>query len=272
MSSISFPKSVNSTLDASTMATSEIVDDFDYDGAIIYIGFILIWYSMGIVLMLLLQVRPNKFHCEILSEYHTTVKSIASPTNPFDNYHNVEADHAKRHILNELNDPERRARLWKIYYSSKGKQDEPPPQCYGTMTVDSARINHADRKLASIHQINEGHQDSLVRSSLDFSSNNNQLDGKKSLIRRITSLHGMSSTPINNREPLIPIQSSPDTQVAILHTDVKSTICAQQSNVSSANDSHERIDAFSSRFTEEKISDNTGNDSAVIENLSRSND
>ncbi|CAF4529422.1 unnamed protein product, partial [Rotaria magnacalcarata] len=45
-------------------------------------------------------------------------------------------------------DPDRRQRLWKIYYSSKEKQNEPHPRYYKTITADSATIGRINRKLA----------------------------------------------------------------------------------------------------------------------------
>ncbi|CAF2592757.1 unnamed protein product [Rotaria sp. Silwood2] len=269
MSSTFFPKSFNSTIIISSIVTNETLNAYDYEGAALYVAVILIWYSTGLALMLFLQVRPRTFESQFLLDYQANDKSISFSGNPFGNYHNVEADSAKKHILNELKDPERRQRLWKIYYSSKEKQNEPHPRYYETITADSVTIGRINRKLADIHRIDARNRDDSMLSSLDVSTNVNRSDATKFLSKRITSFRGTSGVPTNNREPSVTIQSQSNTQTIIPDIDVKSIICEKQSTAPLINGSRKRINKFSNRFTVEKVLENNSNSSTVKANTSK---
>ncbi|CAF1234386.1 unnamed protein product [Rotaria sordida] len=265
------PSNLFLTLFNSTNATitNETINAYDYEGAAIYVAVILIWYSTGLALMLFLQVRPRTFQSQFLLDYQTNDVSKSFSTNPFGNYHNVEAHSVKKHILNELKDPERRQRLWKIYYSSKEKQNEPHPRYYKTITADSVTIGRINRKLADIHRIDARNRDDSILSSLDVSSNVNRSDGTKFPNKRFTSLRRTSYVPTNNRELPVPIQSQPDTQTIIPNIEVKPIIGEKQPTALLANGSHKRINKFSNRFTVEKVPENNSNSSTIQENTTK---
>ncbi|CAF1374892.1 unnamed protein product [Rotaria sp. Silwood1] len=270
MSSTLFSTSLNSTIITSTTITSETINTYDYEGAAIYVAVILIWYSTGLALMLFLQVRPRTFQSQFLLDYQTNDKSISFSANPFGNYHNIEADTAKKRILNELKDPERRQRLWKIYYSSEEKQNEPHPRYYETITADNVTIGRINRKLADIHRTDARNRDDSILTLLDASSNVNRFDGTKFRTKRISSLRGTSGIPTNNRELSVSIQpQSTDTQIIIPNTEVKSITYEKQSTLPLTNGSRKRTDKFSNRFHVEKVSENSSDSSTVKENTSQ---
>ncbi len=161
MSSTSSPWSSNATttqeklLMSTTTPAGETVNAYDHQGAALYIAVILIWYSTGLAMMLFLQVRPRTLQQQFLldssdSPRKTRRQSVGK--NLFTNYRNVQADNTTKQILNELKDPERRQRLWKIYFASTEKQDEPYPQYYQTISADTRTIDRIKRKLADIHR------------------------------------------------------------------------------------------------------------------------
>ncbi len=125
MSSSTFFQSIlNSTMTQTDLLTSNIttasetVNAYDYQGAAFYIAVILVWYSTGLAMMLFLQVRPRPLQQQSLFDSSNSSRKSRSqsiPKNPFTNYRNIQADNTKKQILNELKDPERRQRFWKIY-------------------------------------------------------------------------------------------------------------------------------------------------------------
>ena len=133
--------------------SSETVNAYDHQGAALYIAVILVWYSTGLAMMLFLQVRPRTLQQQFLFDSSTKNRSHILSTKPFTNYRNIQADNTTKQILNELKDIERRQRLWKIYYASSEKQNEPYPQYYQTITSDGATIDRIKRKLADIHRM-----------------------------------------------------------------------------------------------------------------------
>lgn len=266
MTSTLVSASLNSTVLATSTLTNNItetiVNGYDYEGAAIYVAVILIWYSTGLGLMLFLQVRPHKFDNQFLLDYQPRVKSKSSSMSAYGNYHNVEADHIKRHILNELKDPDRRQRLWKIYYSSKEKQNEPNPRYYETITADSATIGRINRKLADIHRIDEQNRDDSVLASLDMSINMNRFDLTKSINKKPASSRrtSASGTTTTNREPLssIPSQIEPPPSPKINNETSKNETRIIVST-STINGSRKRIPKFSNRFVIEKVEENNVN-------------
>ena len=237
---------LNST---NTTITSGIVNDYDYIGAAVYIAVILIWYSTGLALMLFLQVRPRTFQSQFLFDSKTTDKSTLSATNPFANYHNIQADNTAKQILNELKDPERRQRLWKIYYSSKEEQNKPPhPQYYQTITTDNQTIGRINRKLANIHRMGTRDGDDFVPSTLAVPSNDT-----KSFTKRFTSSRRPNGASTTIQRPLYRVQSQPDTPSATSFMEVEPLTQVKQSKATSATGSRKRNIKFLNRFTVEEV-------------------
>lgn len=235
---------------------NEVIDAYDYQGAAIYIAVILIWYSIGLVLMLFFHVRPRTVQNQYMFDYETTNKSTPSTTtNPFGNYYNIQADNTKKQILNELKDPERRQRLWKIYYSTAEKQNEPHPRYYQTITADSVTIGRINRKLADIYRTGTRYvDDENLNQALDVPSN----DTTKSFTKRFISARRSSGiVTTNSPRPLVRVQSQPDTPTAVANAEKQSFICDIEPKITVMNGSKKRNNKFLNRFTIEKVSSDT---------------
>ena len=249
----------------STAAT----DAYDHQGAALYIAVILVWYSTGLAMMLFLQVRPRTLQQQFIfdssdSSYKNRQQSIAK--NPFANYRNVQADNTTKQILNELKDPERRQRLWKIYYASTEKQDEPYPQYYQTITSDGATIDRIKRKLADIHRMDEIKADSSIVSSNIPSSNPNRSstvstsDPTKFFTKRFTSLRrpvGNPTATTNARLPFIQVQPPTDAPSSNIAIEMEPLVSeTTSSSTLTTNGSRKRSNLLANRFTIEKVSNN----------------
>jgi len=139
-----------------TTTGATLIDNYDDKGAAIYIAVVLIWYSTGLVFMLFFHVRARSAHNQFrFDDYETTNHATPATTsiNPFADYYNIQADNTQKQILNELKDPERRQRLWKIYFSSAEQENEPHPQYYQTIATENTKIDRINRKLANIHRM-----------------------------------------------------------------------------------------------------------------------
>lgn len=166
---------LNTTMAATT--NNESTNAYDHLGAALYIAVILIWYSNGLAMMLFLQVRPRSFEHQFSSNFTDSLKKnkhgILSGGS-FSKYRDTQVDDDTKQCLNELKDPERRKRLWKIYYASSDKQDEPDPQYYQTLSTETATINRINRKLANIRRT-DGFTDDL---SIQSDSITGHLEGR----------------------------------------------------------------------------------------------
>ncbi|UJR31298.1 hypothetical protein I4U23_018796 [Adineta vaga] len=244
--------------------TIEIVKPYDHQGAAIYIAVILIWYSTGLAMMLFLQVRPRTIQQQFLfdSSDSSTKKRLQSlSTNPFASYRNIQADNTTKQILNELKDPERRERLWKIYFASGEKQNETHGKYYQTITSDRATIDRIKRKLADIHRTDVANDDSVLSSPTSVSTNDNRsvisaLDSTKLFSKRFPSLRRPNGgTTNNNRPSLLRVHSEIETSSASnSNIERESLVSGKQSFAPSITGSRKRNSKFSNRFTIEKVS------------------
>jgi hypothetical protein len=280
MSSTSFSSSFNSTITQTNLLTSiattttanETVNAYDHQGAALYIAIILIWYSTGLAMMLFLQVRPRTLQQQFL--FDPSSSSTKSPRhslskNLFTNYRNIQADDATKQILNELKDPERRQRWWKIYYASAEKQVEPDPQYYQTISSDSATIDRIKRRLADIHGI-DSNESSIVPSNttstnINRSSTISGIDVTKSFAKRFPSLrrpnvNTTTTAAINTRPSFLRVQSQIDTSSAKITVEMEPLVSEKQS-------SRKGNDLCSNRFTIEKVSDDHTDSANVNENI-----
>ncbi|CAF1477053.1 unnamed protein product [Adineta steineri] len=226
--------SVNSSDVPSTILSNKNLDDYDYEGAAIYIAVILIWYSAGLVLMLYFRVRPRTFESRFLFDYETSGKSASSTTNPFAH-------------------PENRQRLWKIYYSSTEKENQPHSQYYQTITSDNITIGRINRKLADIHRMDARmdsiNGDDLISSTVSYSSNeNNRPDTTKFFSKKFNSRRS-SGGSLNMRRPIFRVQSQPQTPP------LNSTAQVDASNTKkqTVNSSRKPINNSLHRFTVERV-------------------
>jgi hypothetical protein len=222
--------------------------DYDYNGAAMYAAGILIYYSTGLVLMLFFHVRPQKFQNQSIFDYEGTDQSATAATNPFAHYDHVQTNNTQKQILNELKDPERRERLWKIYYSSREKQKEPHPQYYQTIATDNITIGRINRKLATIHQMSL-EDDTDVIPTVNSNTTTKFLAKSFNSIRRFNGVQTKSYLP----RRLIRVQSEPDTPTAESH----SFIYDIEPKMTSINDhSNGQMKKNLNRFTIEKVPDN----------------
>jgi hypothetical protein len=280
MSSTLFSSSFNSTATPETLITpvtttaSKPANVYDHQGAALYIAVILVWYSTGLAMMLFLQVRPRTLQQQFLydSSNPSTKNRIQSLTaNPFAGYRNIQADNTTKQILNELKDPEKRQRLWKIYYASSEKQNEPYPQYYQTITTDGATIDRIKRKLANIHRMDTHNDNDLTSSSVAVPTNDNRsssaFDSSKFFAKRFPSLRRPAAgTSPNTRPQFMRVQSQMDTPLARTAVENEPLVSGKQFLTPPNNRSRKRSNLFSNRFTIEKVSDNNTIPVTVKEN------
>ncbi|CAF2601185.1 unnamed protein product [Rotaria sp. Silwood2] len=283
MSTVSLSSSFNSTITQENLLISTITipttttDSYDHQGAALYIAIILVWYSTGLAMMLFLQVRPRTLQQQYLfdsSSYSSRQDRLQKRTsNPFTKYQNIEADNATKQILNELKDPERRQRLWKIYYASSEKQNEPDPQYYQTITSDSATIDRIKRKLADIHRMNSTNDSNFpVQSNITSTNENRSLisafDSTKFFSKRFPALRRPATgTTTNTRPTFIRAISQTDQPLPNITVEMEPLIDRKQSLPSTPTSSPERNTISSDRFTIEKVSDNNTMHAIVNETI-----
>jgi len=86
----------------------EEISLYDFNGAIIYIVVVLIWYAIGFGLILIDDIDPQPGRIES----HKYVSIYQTVTD-------LHEQQARNDILVELKDKDRRAKLWQIYYGTK---------------------------------------------------------------------------------------------------------------------------------------------------------
>jgi hypothetical protein len=270
--------SLASNLTNETSATtSEPAASYDEKGAAMYIAVILIWYSTGLALMLFLQMRPRNHQNPFAFDSSKTHSTVTSRRNPMADYHHVQADNRTKQILNELKDPERRQRLWKIYYSSTEQENEPHPQYYQTITTDNATIGRINRKLATIHRLNPRHQEEGLPLAPNTSSNDNRLTSgfetvkffpKRFISQRRPADPVMPAPPPPPPPTLFRAQSQPDAATSNSMAESDSLLESQQPSAPLTNGSRKRPNKFLDRFTVEKVLENSRTCSVLKENAS----
>ncbi|CAF1153983.1 unnamed protein product [Rotaria sp. Silwood1] len=287
MSTILLSSSSNSTtvtqanlLISTTITANTTTDVYDHQGAALYIAIILVWYSTGLAMMLFLQVRPRTLEQQFsFDTSHSSRKNRLQKitTNPLKKYQNIEADNTTKQILNELKDPERRKRLWKIYYASSEKQNEPDPQYYQTISSDNVTIDRIKKKLADIHRMNSTNDDNNRIQSNNTSTNNNRslisaFDSTKIFSKRFPTLRRPTTgTTTNNTRPqFIRAKSQTDESLPDTIVEIEPLITRKQSlPLSPTSCSPEGNPTTSDRFTIEKVSDNNTIDPIVNETTSQ---
>lgn len=245
----------NSTL-VETTSTTDPTDAYDHQGAALYIAVILIWYSTGLAMMLFLQVRPRSIQQQFLFDRSGQLKRQrrqSSAANPFSKSRNIPADNNTKQILNELKDPERRQRLWKIYYASSERKDEPDPQYYHTLNGDGAAIDRINRKLADIHRIDTiNKDDDLIAPVTIAASNDNRLtlnfESSKFFSKRFPTLRRLPPTNGSSSTRSTPIPNET--------VEMEPFVSAKPSLMVS-NTAARKRNLFATRFTVEKVPGST---------------
>lgn len=271
----------NASQSTTTTATAT-GDVYDHQGAALYIAVILVWYSTGLAMMLFLQVRPRNLQQQFLFDSSDSSRKNpqqSSSKNPFANYRNIQADSTTKQILNELKDPERRQRLWKIYYASEDQHDEPYPQYYQTITSDGATIDRIKRKLADIHRMDEINADTAIISSnipstqVNRSSTIAGFDSTKFFTKRFQSLRrpvGNTTTTAtgSTRTSTMEGQESAATMPSNNAIEMEPLVRENPSAVTTTNGSRKRNNLFVNRFTVEKVPSNNPTSSTTNGNIS----
>lgn len=280
MSSTPLNSSFASNITQENASQSTTADAYDHQGAALYIAVILVWYSTGLAMMLFLQVRPRTLQQQFSFDSSDSSRKNRQPSlskNPFANYRNIQADNTTKQILNELKDPERRQRLWKIYYASTEQQDEPYPQYYQTITSDGATIDRIKRKLADIHRIDEINADIPIVSSTTPTTQANRSstvsgsDSTKFFTKRFQSLRrpvGNTTTSTNTRAPVIEVQGLTEATSSNIAIEMEPLVRENPSTMSTTNGSRKRNNLFANRFTIEKVSNNNPTSRTTNENIS----
>ncbi|CAF0901480.1 unnamed protein product [Didymodactylos carnosus] len=205
---------INSTTQIPTTTITELTTSsptspiYDAEGAAIYIAVILIWYSTGLAMMLFLQVRPRNYNHQFSFDMDRTEKN-RKHLHPFTYYKNFQENNNTKQILNELKDPVRRQKLWKIYFGAKTNEH---PQYYQTVTaMDSVTINRIKRKLADIHKTSDdGTSSPDIIPTFDYNTTSPvrpTLTPDMNFLKRFTSFRrSASKTPSNCRSPPPPLK------------------------------------------------------------------
>ncbi|CAF1035348.1 unnamed protein product [Rotaria magnacalcarata] len=119
---------------ATTISTAVATSaGYDNTGAMIYIIIVLLWYSIGIIFMLGMQMKARSEIIEEAARRRTKrlIRNLRDQTNT-------------KEILEELADKQKRARLWEIYLGTK---DERKTKLTEAETV---RIRHIEKQLATL--------------------------------------------------------------------------------------------------------------------------
>ncbi|CAF2989951.1 unnamed protein product [Rotaria socialis] len=118
---------------ATTISTAVATAGYDNTGAMIYIIIVLLWYSIGIIFMLGMQMKARSEIIEEAARRRTKklIRNLRDHTNT-------------KEILEELADKQKRARLWEIYLGTK---DERKSKLTDAETV---RIRHIEKQLATL--------------------------------------------------------------------------------------------------------------------------
>ncbi|CAF2523291.1 unnamed protein product [Rotaria sp. Silwood2] len=116
-----------------TTAKDETAENnYDDTGAMIYIIIVLLWYSVGIIFMLGMQMKARSEIIEESARRRTKllIRNLRDHTNT-------------KEILEELVDKQKRARLWEIYLGTKDHTRD-------KLSAETARIRNIEKRLASI--------------------------------------------------------------------------------------------------------------------------
>ncbi|CAF1538888.1 unnamed protein product [Rotaria sordida] len=156
-----------------TTKDETIGSNYDYSGAMTYIIVVLLWYSVGIIFMLGMQMKARSEIIEESARRRTklVIRNLRDHTNT-------------KEILEELVDKQNRARLWEIYLGTKKHTKD-------KLNAETARIRNIEKRLASIK--GDHH---LANESLFPSGKEKSYYRSRSYTRQITTQLS------NNKQPL----------------------------------------------------------------------
>ena len=155
------PKTPNDILSLNTTAdTPTNTIDYDYQGAVIYIIFILVWYSTAVIILIKMQTKNSDLYY-FENIYDTEEKNV----------HNVlrgiRERNVKRQALEDLRDPSFRQKMWGIYLENSNT--------FKVRRFETKRIQQIDRKLKEYYT-NDTIKSNSAANSVTINNNlNNQL-------------------------------------------------------------------------------------------------
>lgn len=114
--------------------------DYDYEGAFIYIVFILVFYSLSVILMILIQTKRSGLYD--LDEGNGFDGTAARNV-----FKRIRSENIEREALEDLRDVAWREKLWSIYTSN--------PNNYKIRRLESKRMQQIDRKLRQYYAVDK---------------------------------------------------------------------------------------------------------------------
>ncbi|UJR15501.1 hypothetical protein I4U23_002444 [Adineta vaga] len=125
----------NSITDETTPIINPTSNGYDNSGAMVYIVAVLLWYSVGIVFMLGMQMRARSETIEESARRRTKllIRNLRDHTNT-------------KEILEELVDKQKRARLWDIYLGTTNQTTDKLNR------DETVRIRHIEKQLATMNR------------------------------------------------------------------------------------------------------------------------
>lgn len=154
----------NTIIDRTTTITNNEIElnNYDHTGAMVYIIIVLLWYSIGIIFMLGMQMRARSETIEASARHRTKllIRNLRDHTNT-------------KEILEELVDKHKRARLWDIYLGTKTNPDDAPTR------AESVRIRHIEKQLAEINRNRRLTNDTLFESEEDINYFRSRSDSRQ---------------------------------------------------------------------------------------------
>ncbi|UJR31181.1 hypothetical protein I4U23_018688 [Adineta vaga] len=126
--------------------TNTSTNNYDTNGAMLYIITVLLWYSVGVILILAMQMsgRSHEIEDSVKRRARYLIRNLS------DHYNTQE-------ILEELANKQNRDRLWKIYMGTNTKD------CL--MGAENVRIRHIKKQLATIKRNHRIKHDGLFPST-----------------------------------------------------------------------------------------------------------
>ncbi|CAF0876693.1 unnamed protein product [Adineta steineri] len=116
-----------------TIGVEVFHNEYDTKGAMIYIVIVLFWYSIGIILTLVMQVSSRSEEREDFEQRRTKLLT-----------QNLHDDYNTKKILEELANKQNRHRLWDMYLGTNTKDR--------FIHAEDLRVRHIEKQLATINR------------------------------------------------------------------------------------------------------------------------
>ncbi|CAF0955864.1 unnamed protein product [Brachionus calyciflorus] len=141
--------------------------EYDYQGSLFYILFVIFWYAICVICMIALQTKEND-----LEFYEDNYDSEINATNSL--FRPISDDITKREALEELLKPGFRDKMWDIYSNT--------PNSYKIRKFENKKIQNMDRKLKQYYSLTPDFNRDTIGTMNSQDSNTKQF---KRLLNRI---------------------------------------------------------------------------------------